>query len=61
MLHNLDEASDDTSFKQTGSDAVQVPPREERGQMEAALRASEERYRMIVQTANEGIGCMNSL
>src|SRR5689334_14308356 len=50
MLHNLDEASD----------PAHVQPREERGQMEAALRASEERYRTIVQTANEGIWLINT-
>src|SRR5205823_1015509 len=36
-------------------DAAHAQPLEERGQMEAALRASEERYRTIIQTANEGI------
>ena len=38
--------------------AVRVLPRLERARAEEALRASEERFRTIVTTANEGIAMM---
>src|SRR5690349_1605664 len=51
MSHNLDEASDETSFKQTGPDAAHVQPPEERGQIERALRQSEELLRVALKNS----------